>query len=205
MGRRPGKSRFMPNVYVFPGGGVDALDARVNTASSLDQNFTSFMAVAGKHSRAQTIAAAAVRETFEETGLLISRAGSVGNINEPSWHHFHSINQAPDLAPLRYIGRAITPATQKIRFHARFFACNFDQIGGADKQVLRENGELLDLQWVRFSLADSSMTTDLPLRGVTRYMLAQLHQLVLSGSSAWIGNTIYSTRNGKLNIRTTPV
>jgi len=114
MGRRPGKSRFMPDVYVFPGGRVDACD----------------MAVGRSHARAQTIAMAAVRETYEETGLLVASAGNPGTVKDASWQLFGSRGCSADLSILTYLGRAITPASESIRFHARFFVCDIAAVQG---------------------------------------------------------------------------
>ncbi len=51
MGRRPSKSRFAPDAWVFPGGRVDPIDGRLG---------------------ADRFAQAAVRETLEETGLALT-------------------------------------------------------------------------------------------------------------------------------------
>jgi len=85
MGRRPSKSRFMPGVYVFPGGAVDQCDARAKPMAGLCESCASHMAVGGSQARAQTIAMAAVRETFEETGLLITGPGHPGTVKDASW------------------------------------------------------------------------------------------------------------------------
>ncbi|MFT3812622.1 MAG: MBL fold metallo-hydrolase [Acidovorax sp.] len=64
MTRRSAKASFVPGAYVFPGGGVDALDAASHHAA--DRRPT--------QSDAQlTDAIAAIRESFEELGVLLAR------------------------------------------------------------------------------------------------------------------------------------
>ena len=73
------------------------------------------------------VAVAAVRETYEETGLLLGRL-IAGRLE-------------PALSGLDHIVRAITPTDSPIRFHARFFLADIASASG----TLRGNGELLDL------------------------------------------------------------
>ena len=73
MGERHGKHAFMPNRWVFPGGRVDPTDARVRGASDLKQHVGGHLTKAASPARARALAAAAIRETFEETGLILGR------------------------------------------------------------------------------------------------------------------------------------
>lgn len=72
MGRRHAKARFMPGVYVFPGGGLDRAD---RTPSGLQEKFTRPHPSLDAFSREQhdPLARAALRELFEETGFLFGR------------------------------------------------------------------------------------------------------------------------------------
>ena len=63
---------------------------------------------------------AAVRETFEETGLFLGAPGDVGETHNESWNQVRALGLAPDLAKLEYVGHAITPASKAFRFNARF-------------------------------------------------------------------------------------
>jgi 8-oxo-dGTP pyrophosphatase MutT (NUDIX family) len=106
MGRRPRKSSFAPDVFVFPGGGLEAGDRLVRPARPLSD--ACIRLTAASRSLAHALAAAALRETHEETGMvlpLLSEGGSSG----------------PDFSHLTLIARAITPTNSPIRFHARFF------------------------------------------------------------------------------------
>src|SRR5262247_811634 len=75
LGRRRPDMVFMPGRYVFPGGRVDAADRQVAIADDLGPGELRKLMVAMKGTpsaaRARALALAAVRETFEEAGLII--------------------------------------------------------------------------------------------------------------------------------------
>jgi len=150
MGRRPSQDRFLPDVFVFPGGGVDPADHSAEVVRELAACEARKVRPEGSPDRARALAVAAIRETFEETGLVFGRARG-GEI-------------IPDLSGLQYIGRAITPAHSTTRYHARFFLEDEERATGS----LRSNGELVEMQWLSFSQA-----ARLPAIDVTRLMLEQ--------------------------------
>jgi len=191
LGRRPGTAKFMPDVYVYPGGAVDLSDARARPATDLNPAMTDRMAVSNSVARARTMAMAAVRETFEETGLLVTVPGSPGNISDETWQRMDELGMAPDLERLNYIGRAITPTMRPRRFHARFFAVDASEVEG----TLEGNGELIDLAWVR-----SDRTDDLAMRHVARHMLAETEAMLASADPDWIGDSMFTQRFGKLHV-----
>ena len=79
MGRRHRASRFMPDVYVFPGGRVERSDARPSGFPEPPPTAPEGLDRATRR-RLVVFARAALRETFEETGVLVAdprRAGGV--------------------------------------------------------------------------------------------------------------------------------
>ena len=67
-----------PGKFVFPGGRTDPADSRVAVASGLHPHEEAkLIAGAGRTSlaRARAIALSAIRETYEEAGLLIGEKG----------------------------------------------------------------------------------------------------------------------------------
>src|SRR5687768_6050562 len=72
MGRRSRKAVFVPDFFVFPGGRLDPADSAVRAATPLDAEAVTRMGVRGNVALAEALALAAVRETFEETGLLLA-------------------------------------------------------------------------------------------------------------------------------------
>lgn len=119
MGRRPAKSRFAPDVFVFPGGKVDAADFDRPSASPLAEDCV--RRTAAEPRLAAALATAAIRETAEETGLILPA------------DHGH----------LAVAARAITPTNSPVRFHARFFLAD----AGIAVGEAAETPELSDLAW----------------------------------------------------------
>jgi len=190
MGRRPQGSRFMPGVYVFPGGAVEVQDRNVRPATALTPDVTHSLKVAGSAARARAMAVSAVRETFEETGLMLGAPGDPRLTGDPTWSVWSALGLAPDLGALDLIGRAITPASRPIRFHARFFIANGESLHGA----IGGDGELEDIAWVPLR-----ETRNLPLAGPQIFFIEQLHK-VLNGSPG-MQRPLLSQRGGTRYIR----
>ena len=121
MGRRREDARFLPGCFVFPGGAVESADRVARPASRLDLAHLGAMGVGGNAAAATALATAAVRETWEETGVMIAALGDVGPAPGATFDEMRRRGVAPALGRLVYLGRAITPARHPIRFHARFF------------------------------------------------------------------------------------
>ena len=145
MGRRGSKARFKPGVYVFPGGMVERADGRAAPLKKLAKKHIKHMAVAGSDYRANMLAMTAVREAHEEVGLILGSKGNIGKVNQVSWNTFRELGISPDLSKLDYLGRAITPSFQPIRFHARFFSIPYELLMGK----IAGDGELEDVRWIK--------------------------------------------------------
>jgi 8-oxo-dGTP pyrophosphatase MutT (NUDIX family) len=165
MGRRPAKAVF-PEAYVFPGGRVDKADATVAPASPMSETALAELCARGgcTPALARALATTAIRETFEETGLLIAAAGDTGR-RDGAWEHFANLGLAPAHDRLRFLGRAITPASAPVRFHARFFHADGDAVEGE----IRGNGELSVIDWYPLEHALTLPTID-----VTKFILNEL-------------------------------
>ena len=142
MGRRPAKSKFMPNIYVFPGGSVDQSDYKINKYYELITSLNKNKIKTRSNNHTIAIMLAAIRETAEESGLFLVNKNKLKSrknfIIPDGWNNFVENSLIPDIEKLIYFGRAITPSFLKIRFHARFFIANFDNFIGS----IRTNGEL---------------------------------------------------------------
>ena len=88
MGRRHEGHKFMPGKFVFPGGRVDREDAYVPVAGQLDPQVASRLMTRLRRPsriRPRVLAVAAIREAYEETGLLLGkRVASTFQIGESS-------------------------------------------------------------------------------------------------------------------------
>ncbi len=158
MGQRHNSHIFMPNKYVFPGGRLEAADCRKAFGHKLDpitiEKLKLRMRARPTSSRAAGLLLAAIRETYEETGLLVGRSDT---------------NAPPDLSCLIYFGRAITPPGRSRRFDSRFFVANATHITNLDNPHPLDEAELLKLSWV--TLAEA---LDLNLPSITRDILGLL-------------------------------
>lgn len=178
MGKRSGRHTFMPDKYVFPGGRVDAADGRVPSLSELRSGEHSKVAHRTRR-QPRAFGLTAIRETFEETGLIVGRPSEFPGTPATDWQKYASQGAAPCLRGFTLVGRAITPPYRPKRFDARFFMAEAEDVL-IDERPPVDGAELSDLQWV--TLADA-MALDLP--NVTRFMLGEIDErLTLKDVSA---------------------
>lgn len=144
VGRRPLAARFMPGVYVFPGGAVDDTDFALESEHPLAEDVEARLRRQATTPIARALPWTAVRETWEETGLLIGATGTVsGEPGCPAVKAFADAGLAPDLGALDYLMRAVTPPYIPIRFNTRFFIAD----GAAARGPLQPCPELEDVGW----------------------------------------------------------
>jgi 8-oxo-dGTP pyrophosphatase MutT (NUDIX family) len=164
MGRRHGGHSFMPDRWVFPGGRIDRADYRAPFASDLRPEvagvFDAYLPGKGR-----ALALAAVRETWEEAGLLLARPAPSRPAAGP-WRDFVAQGALPDLAALDVVARAITPPDVGKRFDTWFLTADAERLTSLDRQG--DCGELDEIAWVDFDEAQA-----LPLPAVTRSMLKE--------------------------------
>jgi len=165
MGRRHGGHNFMPDKWVFPGGRIDPADFRAPYATDLRHEVAAKLHMTAPEARARALAMAAVRETFEEAGLLLARPAPARSAAGP-WREFLAQGAAADLDALSFVARAITPPSVPKRFDARFFMAEADRLLSLDRQA--DCGELDEIAW--FDL-DEALKLDLP--AVTRFVLRE--------------------------------
>lgn len=167
MGKRSGRHTFMPDKYVFPGGRVDAGDARAPIVGTLKKPVEEKLRM---HTRRapQAFPLTAIRETWEETGLIVGKSASVPGKPPQGWRAYYEEGAAPCLKNFKFIGRAITPPYRPKRFDARFFMALAEDVL-IDERPPADGAELHDLQWVTLS---DALKLDLP--SVTRFMLGEV-------------------------------
>ena len=165
MGRRHGGHDFMPDKWVFPGGRIDPADYRAPSATELRADVTARLEKTGSTSRVRALALTAIRETFEEAGLLLARSAAPQRRAGP-WRDFLAQGALPDLAALDFVARAVTPPSRHKRFDARFFMADAEHLLSLERQG--DCGELHEIAW--FEL-EEALTLDLP--SVTRFVLRE--------------------------------
>ena len=165
MGQRGATAAFLPNKYVFPGGAVDPVDGSIDLSLNPD--------VAAKLSEdsarpAPALAAAAIRELWEETGQILGRRGAWDDAPQ-EWRGFARSGHVPNAADLDFVFRAVTPAGRPRRFDARFFCVNADYLASDPDDFSRAEDELSHLHWVPL---DEVRALDLPF--ITEVVLAEV-------------------------------
>ncbi len=176
MGQRGAGAAFMPEKFVFPGGALDQTDAHVPLAHPLNPACAGRLAQG--HPAPQALAAAAIRELWEEAGL---RLGTPGCWEDPpaDWAEFAAAGLRPNAAPLRFFFRAITPPGRPRRFDARFFLAPAEEIAGDPDDFSAACDELSHLHWV-----DLAEARKLNLPFITEIVLAEAEAIACGEAMA---------------------
>lgn len=184
--RRSSAAPFVPGAWVFPGGAVEPADGapsllrRLDGASgTADRPGSSVPGSAADDPPTSAHYTAAVREAFEETGLLLARSNDGSAVV--------SVRDDEGLAPLRravqhdagrfadvlertdrridaggmaYIAHWVTPALSSRRYDTRFFAA----VVPRTKRVAVDGTEVTEATWLRPAEAlERRRTGELPM------------------------------------------
>jgi 8-oxo-dGTP pyrophosphatase MutT (NUDIX family) len=139
MMKRPGTMKFAAGAYVFPGGRVDEADSdpRIGWHGTPQEEFAALLG--GSPEQARALVVAAVRETYEESGILLAGSpdGQTVVPDGPEWDADRAAIRAgglsfPDLLVKHGLviladrivpwARWITPVAEPRRYDTRFFA-----------------------------------------------------------------------------------
>jgi 8-oxo-dGTP pyrophosphatase MutT (NUDIX family) len=191
LGRRHDAHKFMPGKFVFPGGAVESADRLMPAASALDPRVQARLAPNEKKARA--FALAAVRETFEETGLMLGVKGRASRaVPDGLWSAFAEASIQPDLAALHFVARAITPPGRPIRFDTRFFAVDAKLIAHRVDGIVGPQAELVELVWIPIA-----ETKRLGLPNITAVILEELEARAAAGMGHDLAVPFYRTVSGR--------
>ena len=200
MGRRNDAAKFMPGVFVFPGGRVEIEDGLVPHSGALSaRDCEALRAHSGRISerRIRAFALAAIRETFEETGLRIAIAGGAalekpGAWRKGTWAEFTETGLIPTIDDLHFLSRAITPPGRNRRFDTRFFVRDISALAEQVVDRTTPDSELVELKWV--PLAD---TASLKTVEITKIMLEELHKQTMQDFASALPRPLYRAMHGK--------
>ncbi len=173
MGQRGARAAFMPNKFVFPGGAVDEDDAKVPLARPLPQLCSARLNESAPPGMARALAAAAVRELWEETGQILGVPAPWPGAVPDDWLSFAGTGHRPAADALQFVFRAITPPGRPRRFDARFFLLDADGLASDPDDFTHATDELSHLQWI-------------PLERVRHFDLPFITEVVLAEVSARI-------------------
>lgn len=200
MGLRHSAHKFMPGVFVFPGGRVDPPDnhAPFNndlTGPTLKRVMSSGWTSLATERRARAFALAAIRETFEEAGIFIGQPSSMHvSTTSKTWIPFLKHGQLPDLQQLRYLARAVTPPGLIRRYDTRFFTVPREAISLELEKPPTD--ELSDLSWVPLD-----QTETYKLHRITKLVLNDVSRRVAEEGSIHLRDDhpvpVYTMRRGK--------
>ncbi|MBU3730660.1 MAG: NUDIX hydrolase [Beijerinckiaceae bacterium] len=181
MGKRHPGHKFMPGKFVFPGGRIEGDDRKMSASGMLHPIVEEKLLKRVQRptlSRARALGLAAIRETFEETGLMIGTRehGAPEFVPEGPWTAFKDAGVFPDLEALHFIARAVTPPKRPKRFDARFFAVDASAIAHKVEGVVGPETELVELVWIPI---EEAKTLDLPT--ITTVVIDELQKRIEAG------------------------
>lgn len=197
LGRRHPHSKFMPGMFVFPGGRTEPLDRAMPAISELHPDAEKKLltrVTETPNAYARGFPLAALRETAEETGLLIGvkrdeAPASPGGL----WEEFAKACIFPDLGELHFVARAITPPGRTRRFDSRFFTTDAASVAHRIDGVVGPDSELVELVWMPVSQAKT--LNDMPI--VTGVVLDELANRVAAGMAHDLPVPLYYMEGGK--------
>jgi 8-oxo-dGTP pyrophosphatase MutT (NUDIX family) len=157
--RRTANAVFGAGMFVFPGGRVDGVDGADDIAPfchGLDDASASRQLGIEHGGLAYWVAA--VRECFEEAGVLLAerRDGQPLTLRNEDRHEIHDSSLSLvelcrrddlvlDLSTTYYVDHWITPVGEQRRFDTRFFVTRLP----ADQEPLHDDKETVESLWVR--------------------------------------------------------
>ncbi len=161
--RRTSNAVFGPGMYVFPGGRVDGIDGADTIApycQGLDDGAASDRLGVEHGGLAYWVAA--VRECFEEAGVLLAtrRDGAPLTLRNEDRHEVHDSSLSLvelcrrddlvlDLSSTYYVDHWITPIGEQRRFDTRFFLTEMPD----DQVPVHDDKETVESVWTRPSEA----------------------------------------------------
>ena len=172
MGQRAKRHDFMPSVFVFPGGRVDRGDSYAAYAGDLSPRTETILEAAYSPRRARALVLAAIRETYEETGLKLTKPveETSKRISHPTWRELTDEGQTADMDGIEVFGRAITPPHRHKRFDTWFFV---KDMACETPPAACDSNELLNVGWFTFDEIEDLKThraTDMMLMVLRKYL-----------------------------------
>jgi len=182
-GRRPGHVKFMPGVWVFPGGVIEPVDRRRWRVEEGGAQLPARLAQSAR---------GALRETWEEVGVVVGRPGPTAGAPLPGEaieDAYARLGVLASLDVLTYVGRAITPTPVFRRFNTRFFLADGEAVFGDPVS----SDELEDVGWHPIRRRPL-----VPFRDVTQFMLARA--IALREGTAVTAAPLFYTVRGKRRV-----
>ncbi|GAA4506213.1 hypothetical protein GCM10023191_063000 [Actinoallomurus oryzae] len=187
--RRVSSMKFAPGAYVFPGGSVDRRDGDVTIGWAGPSPAEWGAAFGADETIARELVCAAVRETFEESGVLLAGPAEDAIVPDTSADDWEAdrealLDRSSSLAELlarrglvlrgdllRPWAHWITPEVEKRRYDTRFFVAALPE-GQHTRDVSTESDRVL---WIRpGEAAEAARRGDMPMLPPTLVTLTEL-------------------------------
>ncbi len=184
MVRRDHKAVFMSGAYVFPGGAVDDVDD-----SALARSAVTWSGAPEEF----PWRAAALRELFEEAGVLVGPRSEIDQNLEGAEFYEALVagGEQLDADALAYVGNWVTPIGQPRRFDARFF------MAVATGDPVTDDREVFDAVWVRPSDAlEAADRKEMQLEFPTRKILEKFSGFATTSELMVMAASVEVTRIG---------
>ncbi len=162
MMRRHAKTLFAGGMWVFPGGAVDPEDVEIAVSGQVELDYPGPI-TAERPEDHRSYYVAAIRECFEEAGILLTAPDPSGSAPAPlslaqkadlraqlnagtlSFNRLLTeYRLIPNAALIKPVARWITPIGSPKRFDARFFLAKHP----LDQDASHDQGELIDSEWL---------------------------------------------------------
>jgi len=197
MGKRHHGHVFLPGKFVFPGGSVDPSDRLMTVDAPLDPRAEAKLMLHIRRpsaAKARALVLSAIRETFEETGLLLgSKRADAPKTPAGPWSAFADANIHPDLSGVHFIARAITPPRRPRRYDTRFFTADASAIAHRIDGKVGPNAELVELVWLPLD----DIKQRIELLAITELVLRDLHAQIEAGFSHDLPVPFYHVKHGR--------
>jgi 8-oxo-dGTP pyrophosphatase MutT (NUDIX family) len=197
-GKRHEGHVFMPGVFVFPGGRLDPEDSRMKFAGKLDAVSARRLRKGSPKTsaaRINALALAAIRETSEETGILLgSRAKKIFAAPSEGWKPFAEAGLHPDLSALTFFARAITPPGRPRRFDTRFFLADRRDAHIEHPDIAGPDSEFVELKWLT---CEQALNEKIP--AITKVIVEEAATRMKSKSPTALPASFFFYRNGRFH------
>ncbi len=194
LGRRHDGHKFMPGKFVFPGGRIERSDRQMSAVKPLHSEIEDKLNARLRRPAprfARAIALAAIRETFEETGLALGVKARAPLAPAGAWTRFAETGVTPSLDGIDFVARAITPPRRPKRFDTRFLVADANMICHQAPGVVGPEAELVELVWMPLSDA-----AGLDIPAITRIVLKELDAAMKDGMARSRPRPFFYERNG---------
>jgi 8-oxo-dGTP pyrophosphatase MutT (NUDIX family) len=198
LGKRHESHAFMPGFFVFPGGRLDDEDRRMKYVGALDAASERRLLAGSPRispTRVRALALAAIRETCEETGILLGRRND-SELKAPTeaWKPFVDAGAHPNLGALTFIARAITPPGRPRRFDTRFFVADRSDAAAELPNIAGPDAEFVELKWLTIQEAAKEKVP-----AITKVILEELEARLKAGFPKEMPAPFFYSKNGKFH------